>query len=271
VIPNADGIFSYTPDAGYTGSDSFTYLADDGTDQSMATVMITVVEDADSDWGDAPEFSSSMGGGYPTRAASGGASHTIGELWLGAMAPDGEADGQPHPVALGDDNNNIDDEDGVAIPDLQQGKAATIEIVVGGGGGHVDAWIDWNGNHLWEHPQEQIHAGHLPDGTHAISVSVPDATITGQTFARFRISSDGGLTPMDSAPDGEVEDHEVWIQASQGNCDGVVTAADAVIALEMASGSRPFDAAADVSGDGQVTSLDALMILQAAGGAIEIY
>ncbi|MEA1907331.1 MAG: GEVED domain-containing protein [Euryarchaeota archaeon] len=277
VIPNADGIFSYTPDAGYTGSDSFTYLADDGTDQSMATVMITVVEDADSDWGDAPEFSSSMGGGYPTRAASGGASHTIGGPWLGAMAPDGEADGQPDSAAMGDDNNNIDDEDGITIPDLAPGKTATIEIVVGGGGGHVDAWIDWNGNHLWEHPQEQIHAEHLSDGTHTISVSAPDASITGQTFARFRISSDGGLTPMGSAPDGEVEDYMVQIQASQGycecgdlNCDGEVTTADAVIALEMAAGIRPNDLAADVDGDGRVTSLDALMILQAAAGLIEI-
>nr|QNO44590.1 hypothetical protein FCKFGMDP_00015 [Methanosarcinales archaeon ANME-2c ERB4]QNO44950.1 hypothetical protein PLKAOPFF_00002 [Methanosarcinales archaeon ANME-2c ERB4]QNO45045.1 hypothetical protein OCBDJLBC_00008 [Methanosarcinales archaeon ANME-2c ERB4] len=153
------------------------------------------------------------------------------------MAPDGEADGQPHSAAMGDDNNNIDDEDGVFIPRLQQGETATIEIVIGGGGGYIDAWIDWNGNHLWEHPQEQIHAGHLPDRTHAISVLVPDASIIGQTFASFRTSSAGGLTPVGSAPDGEVEGYEVQIQVSQGycecgdlNCDGVVTAADAVIA-----------------------------------------
>ncbi|MCK5108881.1 MAG: dockerin type I repeat-containing protein, partial [Methanosarcinales archaeon] len=123
-------------------------------------------------------------------------------------------------------------------------------------------------------PQEQIHSGHLPDGTHTIAVLVPDASITGQTFARFRISSAGGLTPVGSAPDGEVEDYEVQIQASRGcgdlNGDGKVTAADAVIALEIASGSRPFDAAADVSGDGVVTSLDALMIMQVAAGQIEI-
>ena len=54
------------------------------------------------------------------------------------------------------------------------------------------------------------------------------------------------------------------------NLDGMVTAADAVIALEIASGSRPFNSAADVSGDGQVISLDALMILQAAAGQIDI-
>ena len=48
------------------------------------------------------------------------------------------------------------------------------------------------------------------------------------------------------------------------------TTADAVIALEIAVGSRPHDGAMDVSGDGHVTSLDALMILQAARGGITI-
>ena len=41
------------------------------------------------------------------------------------------------------------------------------------------------------------------------------------------------------------------------------TTADAVIALQIAAGSRPSDPRWDVSGDGSVTSLDALMILQA--------
>ena len=56
------------------------------------------------------------------------------------------------------------------------------------------------------------------------------------------------------------------------NSDCELTAADAAIALAIAVGSRPCDAAtlavADVSGDNRVTSLDALMILQAAAGNI---
>ena len=48
------------------------------------------------------------------------------------------------------------------------------------------------------------------------------------------------------------------------------TTVDAVIALEIAVGSRPHDDAMDVSGDGHVTSLDALMILQAVRGGITI-
>ena len=58
------------------------------------------------------------------------------------------------------------------------------------------------------------------------------------------------------------------------NGDDGITPTDAAIALEIAAGSRPCDAAmlaaADVSGDVRVTSLDALMILQAAAGSIEI-
>ena len=40
---NADGSFTYTPTAGFHGSDSFTYHANDGTsDSNDATVTITV-------------------------------------------------------------------------------------------------------------------------------------------------------------------------------------------------------------------------------------
>jgi hypothetical protein len=59
------------------------------------------------------------------------------------------------------------------------------------------------------------------------------------------------------------------------NNDAQITTTDAAIALELAAGSRPCDAAmltvADVNNDGQVTSLDALMILQAAVGNIDLH
>jgi parallel beta-helix repeat protein len=53
------------------------------------------------------------------------------------------------------------------------------------------------------------------------------------------------------------------------NADGILTPADAAIALQLAVNGA-HDDAADVSGDGQTTSLDALMILQAAAGIAEL-
>jgi len=51
--------------------------------------------------------------------------------------------------------------------------------------------------------------------------------------------------------------------------DGIITPADAVIALTIAaSGGENYDA--DIDGDGKVTSLDGLMIMQAAADNIEI-
>ena len=42
---NADGSFSYTPNAGYSGTDSFTYAANDGAlDSNVATVTLTVTD-----------------------------------------------------------------------------------------------------------------------------------------------------------------------------------------------------------------------------------
>ena len=59
------------------------------------------------------------------------------------------------------------------------------------------------------------------------------------------------------------------VQKGDINHDDAITAADALICLQMASGSIDVDPAADVNDDGKITSLDALMILRAAGGAIK--
>ena len=59
------------------------------------------------------------------------------------------------------------------------------------------------------------------------------------------------------------------LQIGDLNGDGILTPADAVIALGIAAGGG-WDPAADVNDDHTVTSLDALMILQAAAEAISL-
>jgi VCBS repeat-containing protein len=45
LVLNADGSFTYTPDANFFGTETFTYLANDGTDDSnVVTVTITVLD-----------------------------------------------------------------------------------------------------------------------------------------------------------------------------------------------------------------------------------
>ncbi|PXF57821.1 MAG: hypothetical protein C4B59_14495 [Candidatus Methanogaster sp.] len=53
------------------------------------------------------------------------------------------------------------------------------------------------------------------------------------------------------------------------NSDGILTSADAAIALKLAA-TGGWDANADVNHDSRITSLDALMIMQAAGSAITL-
>jgi len=165
------------------------------------------------DWGDAPETAAAAG--YPTSLASDGARHVPVGPWFGDDddRPDSEADGQPNTHALGDDNNPAatdDDEDGVSIPPLVQGQLAAATIRVNGGGGMVQGWIDFNRDRTWQ-AAENVFNGFLANGVQVIPFSVPNAATVGQSFARFRVSRNGGLDPVGAAPDGEVEDHEVSI------------------------------------------------------------
>ena len=164
------------------------------------------------DWGDAPDEKTVAG--YATLSPHSGARHAVAGPWLGDWAgvPDAESDGQPDPNALGDDLDGNDDEQGVTIGPLVQGEPAVITIEVGGGGGILQGWIDFNGDMTWQ-SGEQVLDGYLPDGTHTRTVLVPPEAVVGQSFARFRISAKGGLGPAGPAADGEVEDYDVSIRA----------------------------------------------------------
>ncbi|MCE9616189.1 MAG: hypothetical protein K8T26_18100 [Lentisphaerae bacterium] len=159
------------------------------------------------DFGDAPDP------GYPTLLASDGARHTPGGPWLGnaGNAPDDEIDGQQNANALGDDFNDSDDEDGVSFPPLIRGRSASIGFEVSGTTGVVEIWIDLNADGTWQHPQEIVHLGTYAMGSHAFAYTLPVGTQDASTFARCRISTAGTGSPSGEAADGEVEDHNVFL------------------------------------------------------------
>jgi len=160
------------------------------------------------DYGDAPDS-------YGTLLASDGARHAVVAGYHLGPVVDGEPDGQPSPLADGDDLNPIgaaDDEDGVVLPTiLVPGSMADVTVDGGPSGGMLDGWIDFNANGLFDHPAEHLFGGAslviTPGPNPPIGFPVPATAVMGTTYARFRLSSTGGLTPTGFAPDGEVEDN----------------------------------------------------------------
>jgi hypothetical protein len=164
------------------------------------------------DYGDAPNS-------YGTLLTSNGARHllSIGQtpatpiLKLGNLV-DTELNGQPSLDALGDNNNNLKDEDGVQFGSIAAGQNAYINVSVVGNGGVLNAWVDFNKDGDWNDPGEQIFTNKaVVNGNNKLSFAVPDAVNLGETFARFRLSTEQNLTSTGTAKDGEVEDYKITI------------------------------------------------------------
>ncbi len=158
------------------------------------------------DFGDAPAP-------YPTLMANDGARHAVGDIYLGATI-DAELDGQPNSTATGDDNSDLDDEDGVVFTTALVKSQSADVTVTASDAGYLDAWVDFNDDGDWADGDEQIFAGRsLSAGANYLNFSVPvSATQTDQAFARFRFSSAGGLSYDGPAADGEVEDYQVAVE-----------------------------------------------------------
>ncbi|MBN1261786.1 MAG: hypothetical protein JXB35_14005 [Anaerolineae bacterium] len=171
------------------------------------------------DWGDAPDSP------YPTTLASGGARHALipSGPFLGARV-DADTGGQPTECACGDDMDTGaagpgGDEDGVAFTTpLAPGATASvaIDLTASPVGCLLSGWIDFNGNGDWLDAGEQIYTDQAlsPGSIANLTFPVPSGATSGWTHARFRCSTQAGLTPVGVAPDGEVEDYRVMIGAS---------------------------------------------------------
>ncbi len=173
------------------------------------------------DYGDAPTAAQSgFSASYPVTLGVDGARHRIpgggAVLYLGAVGPDAEGDGQPEASALGDDNVG-DDEDGVTLPSaFPGGKTVDVTVAVVGDG-RLSVWIDWNRDGDWEDSGEDVVLDEALTGAgspHTLQITVPSNVGTGATFARFRYATQAGLGPTGEALDGEVEDHQVTLEAN---------------------------------------------------------
>lgn len=153
------------------------------------------------DYGDAPAA-------YATLSAEGGPRHFIAGPPLGA-AIDTEADGIESAAADGDGS----DDDGVVFGEINiNANVAAINIeLVGASEGFVDAWIDFDRNGQWEPSEKILDSSLIEQASQTFNYTLPSGLVTGDTFARVRLSSAGGLDPTGLAADGEVEDYRVTI------------------------------------------------------------
>ncbi len=215
----------FTPTAGlYSPGADFGFevqaaLNDAGLGLSVPTLALITVN-PNLDFGDAPAP-------YPTLLAEDGARHVVlstgSSLFLGLKGPDVEADGQPSPLADGDNLSGSDDEDGVVLPaKIIAGQNYTVGIVVSGFG-LINGWIDWNRDGDWNDEGEQVFVNQaVGAGTNFFELPAPAALLEGTSFARFRLSTQSGLEPVGLAKDGEVEDYSVNLvinHAPQANPD----------------------------------------------------
>lgn len=168
------------------------------------------------DFGDAPDT-------YKTSLAANGARHyNVSEVnYFFGSEIDTEGDALISPSS-DDADGTPNDEDGISFPaNFKQGSDALIQVLVGGSApGYVNVWIDWNNNGVFDESTEHIITDLLLDGgdgvtpaTHMLKVRVPDDAPTGQIWARFRIAKDAGALSYGGVSYGEVEDHQITVDA----------------------------------------------------------
>lgn len=190
-------------------------------EREASSSQVTAIGAANLDYGDAPDTTVDPATGDYQSAPGRGPSHVVGSLRLGsavdAETTFSEDDGPP----LEDDGVVVADGSG-APPQLHTqsfiaGQAYTLDVTTVGAG-NLNAWIDFNQNGSFEDAGEQIAVDVASTGdTESIVVNVPFDAVAGSTYARFRYStatSSGGLNSTSAAPDGEVEDYEITLVAS---------------------------------------------------------
>ena len=195
--------------------------AQGGVNIEPDTIAWTYIDVSQTDFGDAPNATQSgFAASYPTSLQQNGARHKISSLRLG-VAVDAEPNGTASSNATSDDETG-NDEDGVVfgMPILANSTQATVSsfTVLSSSEGKLDAWIDFNRDGDWSDLGEQVLVSTaVISGTNLLPFTIPVNAIPGSTFARFRISTAGGLSPTGPANDGEVEDHAVSILDGNAN------------------------------------------------------
>jgi len=241
----ADGLLYLEEDQGGSGEGRSIFTIDPANGNMMKAATFGGSADAESlscnagarsDYGDAPASYGYAAHSLPVFA------NTNNLAFLGTNVDDDDDIVAQAAVgnALGDDNDTDNDpgndDDGVTVGgaglqghDFAIGDTVTIDVMPGsdvaGSNGFLNAWIDFNGDGDFSDAGEQI-AADVPGtaGTAiSLSVTVPSTGYSGNSYARFRYSVNGGdgpandvfnqnsITNDEEAFTGEVEDYQIQL------------------------------------------------------------
>ncbi|MBD1390742.1 LruC domain-containing protein [Neiella sp. HB171785] len=207
ISRNQDGqIFRIDVDAEQPSAELFAQGPSSSNNDGARCAIAPIVEpgSADIDFGDAPAS-------YGTLLSDNGARHQLaaGQLRLGQQV-DGEADAKAYPQS-DDAGFWFDDEDGVIFISPLQAGADFLMVVQSSGAGFASGWFDTNGNGQFDANEQLLADAPVISGDNVFLLSVPADAVEGETWARIRMSSVTGLAAIGGAPDGEVEDHAIYI------------------------------------------------------------
>jgi hypothetical protein len=200
-LPNSTAATLFLPQVDLSDAGSYYVKVSNSAGTTTSTsAVLTVVR---ADFGDAPSP-------YPTLLSADGARHrVVPGIYLGSQITF-EPNGQPDPAANGDPGD-----DGISFITVPvRGQPCTIKVTASVNG-FLDGWIDYNGNGSWSEATDQVFSSvPLSAGANFLTFNVPTSATLGNTYARFRFSTQGGLRFTGLAPDGEVEDYILKIFAA---------------------------------------------------------
>lgn len=225
-VPVANGVntFTFLVPAGATVGATFARfrinsngdlnIGGDASNGEVEDYRVTI--SSPMDFGDAPTNN------YATLLSQNGARHQVVTNFMLGTKIDSEPNGQPNATATGDDINpsNADDEDGIVFTSpIVAGSNASVQITctlpAGVSTARLNAWLDFNRDGDWGESNEQIFTD-LPVGSGSANFTfpVPGSASGGQTYARFRLNTNGKIGPNGSTSEGEVEDYLVNVTAA---------------------------------------------------------
>lgn len=260
------------------GAHSVSGIRDEAGNAMRATeidgkTLLTIFLGSGYDYGDAPDPT------YASKKSSGGPRHKVVEGM--SIGPTVTADADARlPYA--------DTDDGVSFTQFVTAFTSTVTVNVQGvtlaKAGYINAWVDFNGNGIFESSEQIISpatSGRIANGDNVFdNIRIPSNAVTNKPVdMRVRFSSEKDLGPNGDAIDGEVEDYAITIQrnpytnptnALDVNGDGGVSPIDVLILVNYINANSinthlppagvvpPY---LDVDGDGFVGPQDVLTVI----------